>query len=168
MFKIGDYVAHYKEGVCEVMSIGKLNISCSDKEKEYYTLKPLYDAGGTLYTPVDNEKRQIREVISGEEAQALIDDMLNIEMIGVADEKRRELSYKEALLRNQCRDWISLIKTSYVRKMNRLASGKKVINVDDKYLNIAEKFLYGEFAVALGLPKDEVKGYISGYLKRES
>ena len=41
MFKIGDYVAHYKEGVCEVMSIGKLNISCSDKEKEYYTLKPL-------------------------------------------------------------------------------------------------------------------------------
>ena len=158
MFKIGDYVAHYKEGVCEVMSIGKLNISCSDKEKEYYTLKPLYDAGGTLYTPVDNEKRQIREVISGEEAQALIDDMLNIEMIGVADEKRRELSYKEALLRNQCRDWISLIKTSYIRKMNRLASGKKVINVDDKYLNIAEKFLYGEFAVALGLPKDEVKG----------
>ena len=168
MFKIGDYVAHYKEGVCEVMSIGKLNISCSDKEKEYYTLKPLYDAGGTLYTPVDNEKRQIREVISGEEAQALIDDMLNIEMIGVADEKRRELSNKEALLRNQCRDWISLIKTSYIRKMNRLASGKKVINVDDKYLNIAEKFLYGEFAVALGLPKDEVKGYISGYLKRES
>ena len=168
MFKIGDYVAHYKEGVCEVMSIGKLNISCSDKEKEYYTLKPLYDAGGTLYTPVDNEKRQIREVISGEEAQALIDDMLNIEMIGVADEKRRELSYKEALLRNQCRDWISLIKTSYIRKMNRLASGKKVINVDDKYLNIAEKFLYGEFAVALGLPKDEVKGYISGYLKREA
>ena len=168
MFKIGDYVAHYKEGVCEVMSIGKLNISCSDKEKEYYTLKPLYGAGGTLYTPVDNEKRQIREVISGEEAQALIDDMLNIEMIGVADEKRRELSYKEALLRNQCRDWISLIKTSYIRKMNRLASGKKVINVDDKYLNIAEKFLYGEFAVALGLPKDEVKGYISGYLKRES
>ena len=168
MFKIGDYVAHYKEGVCEVMSIGKLNISCSDKEKEYYTLKPLYDAGGTLYTPVDNEKRQIREVISGEEAQALIDDMLNIEMIGVADEKRRVLSYQEALLRNQCIDWISLIKTSYIRKMNRLASGKKVINVDDKYLNIAEKFLYGEFAVALGLPKDEVKGYISGYLKRES
>ena len=167
MFKIGDYVAHYKEGVCEVMGIGKLNISCSDKKKEYYTLKPLYDAGGTLYTPVDNEKRQIREVISGEEAQALIDDMLNIETIGVTDEKRRELSYKEALLKNQCRDWISIIKTSYGRKMKRIASGKKVINVDDKYLNIAEKFLYGEFAVALGLPKDEVKDYLAAYLKKE-
>ena len=166
MFKIGDYVAHYKEGVCEVTSIGKLDISCSDKKKEYYTLKPLYDAGGTLYMPVENEKRQIREVITSEEAQALIEDMLNIETIGVTDEKRREISYKEALLRNQCRDWVAIIKTSYTRKMKRIASGKKVINVDDKYLNIAEKFLYGELAVALDMPKDEVKGYITDYLKK--
>ena len=52
MFKIGDYVAHYKEGVCEVVNIGKIDMGSSDKE--YYTLKPVYDAGGTVYTPVDN------------------------------------------------------------------------------------------------------------------
>ena len=40
MFEIGDYVAHYKEGVCEVTAVGKLDISCSDKKKKYYTLKP--------------------------------------------------------------------------------------------------------------------------------
>lgn len=166
MFKIGDYVAHYKEGVCEVTSIGKLNMSCSDKEKDYYTLKPLYDTGGTLYTPVANEKKQIREVISGEEAQALIKEMSDIELIGVADEKHRESFYKDALLKNQCRDWIAIIKTSYSRKMKRIASGKKVINVDDRYLNIAEKFLYGEFAVALNMSRDEVKGYIKESLGR--
>ena len=164
MFKIGDYVSHNKEGVCEVMSIGKFNMSCSEKDKDYYTLKPLYDAGGTLYTPVTNEKRQIREVISGAEAQALLKEISDIELIGVTDEKRRESFYKEALLKNQCRDWIAIIKTSYTRKMKRIASGKKVINVDDRYLNIAEKFLYGEFAVALNLPREEVKGYIKDYL----
>ena len=52
MFKIGDYVTHYKEGVCEVIDIGKLDMRCSDRKKEYYTLRPLYDAGGTLYMPV--------------------------------------------------------------------------------------------------------------------
>lgn len=161
MFKVGDYVAHYKEGVCEVTCIGKLDISCSDKKKEYYTLKPLYDTAGTLYTPVDNEKNQIREVISYEEAKKLIDDMPNIDTIWVADEKRREMLYREALIKNQCREWIAIIKTSYLRKMKRLASGKKVINVDDKYLNIAERFLYGEFAVALNIPKEEVKAYIA-------
>lgn len=38
MFRIGDYVAHYKEGVCEVVNIGKIDMGSSDKE--YYTLKP--------------------------------------------------------------------------------------------------------------------------------
>ena len=91
MFKIGDYVAHYKEGICEVTNIGKLDMSCSDKNKEYYTLKPLYNQGGTLYTPVSNEKKQIRDVISREEAEALIEEMPKIETFWVADEKRREV-----------------------------------------------------------------------------
>lgn len=165
MFKIGDYVAHYKEGVCEVMDIGRLDMSCSDRQKEYYTLKPLYNTKGTLYTPVANEKMQIRELISGEEARRLIDDMDSIETIGVTDEKKREVFYKEALLKNQCREWVALIKTSYMRKMNRLASGKKSINVDEKYLSIAEKFLLGELAVALDMPREEVRGYIAKCLE---
>lgn len=161
MFKIGDYVAHYKEGVCEVIDIGRLDMSCSDKQKEYYTLKPLYNAKGTLYTPVENEKRQIRELISGEEAKELIGDMDSIETIGVTDEKKREVFYKEALLKNQCREWVALLKTSYMRKMNRIASGKKSINVDEKYLSIAEKFLFGELAFVLDMSREEVRGYIT-------
>ena len=161
MFKIGDYVAHYKEGVCEVTNIGKLDIGCSDKNKEYYTLKPLYNQAGTLYSPVANEKKQIREVMSTEEAKALIETIPEIETIWVPDEKRREAFYKEALLKNQCKEWIAIIKTSYLRKMKRLASGKKSINVDEKYLNIAEKFLYGELAVALDMKKDDVREYIA-------
>ena len=46
MFRIGDYVAHYKEGVCEVVNIGKIDMGSSDKE--YYTLKPVYDAAFRL------------------------------------------------------------------------------------------------------------------------
>ena len=61
MFKIGDQVVHYKEGVCEVTNIGRLDIRCSDREKEYYTLKPLYNAGGTLYMPLNGEESQLRK-----------------------------------------------------------------------------------------------------------
>lgn len=166
MFKIGDYVAHYKEGVCEITGIGKLDMSCSDRDKEYYTLKPLYDAGGTLYTPVANQKGQIRTLITAEEAEKLVEDMSEIEEIGVSDEKKREALYREALLKNQCREWVAVIKTSYGRKMRRISSGKKTIHVDDKYLNIAEQFLYGELAVALHIPKTEVRDYIKKKMKR--
>ena len=90
MFKIGDYVAHYKEGVCQVVDIGKISLSCSDNEKEYYTLKPIYDKDGTVYTPVENKKNQIREVITKQEAETLIAQLGDIEQLTVTDEKKRE------------------------------------------------------------------------------
>jgi len=165
MFKIGDYVVHYKESVCEVVEIGKLNLSFSNKDKEYYTLKPIYNTGGTVYTPVDNERKQIRTIITKEEAEMLIREMPEIKEIIVTDEKRREFFYKQALLTNECKEWAAIIKTAYLRKKKRMDSGKKSINVDDKYLSIAEKFLYGELAKALGIPKEDVKEYILKELK---
>jgi len=166
MYRIGDYVAHYKAGICEVVAIGKLDISCSDRRKEYYTLKPVYDSGGTLYTPVANERGQIRSVITGEEAGLLIKNMPEIEVLRVEEEKKREARYREAMLKNECREWVSLIKTTYSRKMKRLSSGKKVINMDDKYLTLAEGFLYGELATALEMSKEEVRQYIMDVLQK--
>lgn len=161
MFKVGEQVAHYKEGVCEVINIGKLDIRCSDRKKEYYTLRPVYDEGGTLYVPVESEKKQLRKVMSNEEASRLIEEMPSIETLDISEEKRREGIYKDALFQNQCRAWVSLIKTSYLRNRERISVGKKVINVDDRYLNSAERFLYGELAVALGISKEKVREYIS-------
>ena len=54
MFRIGDYVAHYKEGVCEVVNIGKIDMGSSDKE--YYTLKPVYDSKPERIYTVDNKR----------------------------------------------------------------------------------------------------------------
>lgn len=167
MFEIGDYVAHYKQGICEVVSIGKLDISCSDSDKEYYTLKPIYDAGGTVYTPVDNTRHQIRRILTKEEASELLDHIQEIEVLNVKSEKLREATYKESLLKNECKDWIALLKTSYTRKMKRLASGKKSINVDERYMNSAESFLYGELAVVLGMKREEIKKQILGCLRQE-
>ena len=160
MFKIGDYVAHYKEGVCEVIDIGKLDMSCSDKNKEYYTLKPLYDVGGTVYTPVENERRQIRGILSADEAKELIDHLREVKDLQVVDEKKREVLYKEALLSNQCQEWAAVIKTAYLRRKRRLSCGKKAVGLDERYLVIAERFLTGELAAALEVPRDKVKEYL--------
>ncbi len=160
MFKIGDQVVHYKEGVCVVADIGKLDMRCSDKNKQYYTLKPVYNEGGTLYMPVDGKEEQLRKVISPQEAKELIQSMPLIKELVIGDEKKRENFYKEALFKNQCQSWIALIKTSYGRKQERVRAGKKVINIDDRYLGSAEKFLLGELSVALEMPRDELKKYI--------
>ena len=52
---------------------------------------------------------------------------------------------------------LRIIKTTYLRKKERLEQGKKNTMVDEKYLNLAEKHLLSELCVVLGKNKDEVQ-----------
>ena len=41
------------------------------------------------------------------------------------------------------------------------------INVDERYMSSAEKFLYGELAVVMEIPRDKVSGYVKEHLDAE-
>ena len=113
-----------------------------------------------MYTPVDNEKSSLRRAITREEALELIDRIPQVETVWVLDEKRREEKYKEIMKQNDCMGWMQIIKTLYLKKQKRLAEGRKNTARDDLYLKLAEDFLYGEFAAALGVEKDQVEELI--------
>ena len=160
MFKIGEYIVYGMNGVCRVEEIGPMNMSGIDSNKVYYTLLPLYTKGSRVFTPVDNQKVVMRPVISKKEACDLIDDMKNIEQIDVADDKRRELAYKEAVKSCDCRQLVRIINTVLKRKEERLAQGKKMSACDERYLKQALDTLYGEFAISLKIDKGEVEDFI--------
>lgn len=160
MFKIGEYVVYGMNGVCRVEEIGSMSLSGIDSNKVYYTLLPLYTKGSRVFTPVDNQKVVMRPVISKQDACNLIDEMKKVEQIEVADDKHRELAYKEALKSCDCRELIRIINTVVKRKEERLAQGKKMSACDERYLKQAQDSLYGEFAVSLKMEKDEVEDYI--------
>lgn len=75
--------------------------------------------------------------------------------------------YKNCIVTQSVPEWISLIKTSYGRNKKRLLAGKKTINVDERYMSSAEKFLYGELAVVMEIPRDKVSGYVKEHLDAE-
>lgn len=160
MFKIGEYIVYGMNGVCRVEEIGPMNLSGIDSNKEYYTLSPLYTKGSRVFTPVDNQKVVMRPVISRQDACDLIDEIKSVERIEVADDKHRELAYKEALKSCDCRELIRIINTVLKRKKERLAQGKKMSACDERYLKQAQDSLYGEFAISLKMEKDEVEDYI--------
>lgn len=160
MFKIGEYVVYGMIGVCKVEEIGPMNLSGIDSDKEYYTLLPLYTKGSRVYTPVDNQKVIMRAVISKSDVCSLIDEMRDVEQIEVADDKHRELAYKESLKACDCRELVRIINTVQKRKEERLAQGKKMSACDERYLKAAQEGLYGEFAISLKIEKDEVEEYI--------
>jgi CarD family transcriptional regulator len=59
-----------------------------------------------------------------------------------------------------CGEWIRIIKTLYLRRVERTARGKKITSVDERYLKMAEDYLYSELELVLGIPKNRVEQYI--------
>lgn len=166
MFNVGDYMICGANGVCKVEEIGPLEVSGMIKERLYYTLRPVYASESTVFTPVDNEKIIMRPILTKEEAQALINDMPNIETFWIDDDKRREVLYKEALHSCECRDLVKIIKTCYLNGQARLAAGKKATMGDKKYFQMAEEHLYGELALSLEMDKSEVKEFVVSKVKK--
>jgi len=159
MFKVGEYVVYGTNGVCKVESIGTLNMGMGDRE--YYTLAPVYEKKSKLFTPVDNQKIIIRPVLTKQETDELIDEIENIDLLCVEDEKKREETYKEAMRTCDSKQWVKIIKTLYLRKQDRLSQGKKATSSDEKYLHMAEQNLYGELAFSLNIPKEDVEHFIT-------
>lgn len=161
MFEKGDYVIYGNNGICRVQDITTLSISGIDKNRKYYLLKPVYSSGSTVYTPVDTADTLLRPALSREEADRLIRSIPDIPLIPIADEKTLEKTYKEYMRSNSTRAWVQLIKTIYLRKEKRTMKGYKVTALDSRYFSLAESSLYGELAIALDKPREEVKSYIA-------
>lgn len=165
MFKVNDYIICGGNGVCEVLDIGIPSISTGDEKRQYYKLRPIYENGSTVYSPVNNDKVVMRKIISKEEANELINSIPSIETLRFDDEKLYQGKYKEVMHKYDCKEWIKIIKTSYLRREERFAEGKKSTSTDDKYLKMAEEYLFGELAISLNINKEEVKDFIAKQIK---
>lgn len=164
MFEIGDYVVYGSKGVCKVVDISDMDLGGSSRK--YYFLEPVQDQGSKVYLPVDNQKAVIRPVMTREEALELIDEIPEVEKLQVPDERKREVSYKDAMRQCSSRVWVSIIKTLYNRKRERIAMGKKITALDEKYLRAAENELYGELSIALDVSQEDAQKCVDKYIER--
>ena len=160
MFEKGEYVVYGSKGVCRIQDITNIDIPGVDQKRLYYIMHPVQNSEQTLYLPTDSTKAIIRRVMTKEEANRLIHDIPSIENLDVPNEKQREARYKQALHGCRGRDWISILKTLHQRKEERLAAGKKVTALDERYLRVTEQALYGELSVVLGIEKEHMHDYI--------
>ncbi len=167
MFEKGEYVVYGTKGVCLIWDIAPLDIPGVDKNRLYYIMRPVQDNNGTVYLPTDSTRAVIRRVMSEKEARQLIDEIPDIEQLWIADDKKRETSYKEAIRSCNSRAWVSIIKALYMRKCERLAAGKKVTALDERYLKAAEQELYGELSIALGVPEEEMESYLHDHIEKK-
>lgn len=150
MYKVGDYVV-YKRDVCRIVELKDIN------NQSCYVLNPIDDETLKITTNISNS--QIRNLINKEACEKLIELIPSIDIIK-SDDKNLENEYKKLLLSGDLKDLIKIIKTTYLRNQNRLSSHKKIGEKDDNYFKKAEKLLYNEMSISLGLTYDETKDYI--------
>ena len=167
MFNVNDYIIYGSNGVCMIEDICvPPKVDEEHKNKKYYVLRPIYSKGNTIYTPVDNTKVIIRKIISKEETKELIDSIPSIETISLSDDKARAEECKNALRSCDYNEWAKVIKTINIHKQERISLGKKIGQIEERLLHSAEDFLYGELAVPLEIPKDQVEDYIAKRIKK--
>lgn len=166
MFQKGEYVVYGTKGVCFVQDIAHVDIPGADRDRLYYILNPAQSKNGTVYLPTDSTKAVIRRVMSKKEAQQLIEEIPDIEHLHVTDEKKREEHYKEVMKSCSSRAWVSIIKTLNARKNERIAAGKKITALDERYLRAAQQELCGELSIVLGASREEIEACIYNRIQK--
>ena len=153
MYKKDDYVI-YKHEVCKIKEIKENKFMGNT----YYVMTPIDDESLIINIPVNSNL--LRKVISSEEAKILIEKIPNISPITNINEKNVETQYKELLNTDNHENLVKIIKTTYLRNENRINNKKKISDKDDKYFNLAEKYLYNELSISLNETIENIKEYI--------
>ncbi|MGI6212222.1 MAG: CarD family transcriptional regulator [Anaerovoracaceae bacterium] len=161
MYKVDDLIMYGGTGVCRVDKIGTLDFDGMDDGQLFYFLQPLYQEG-TIYVPVDNDKVFMRPVISAEEANELIDMIPSIdpEVIKCGSIQQMSKQYQSIIDTHQCTELIKLTKSIRKKKEDAIKQKRHLGQIDRKFMKRAEDLLYGEFAAALEIPRENVERYI--------
>lgn len=160
MFEVGDMIVYGRTGVCRVERIEE------NKNGRFYALMPLYQ-NCSILTPVEG-KVFMRPVISRDEAEELIAALPDLEAQPCEGKGLRELTdrYQVSIDSHDCREWAAMTKSIYAKRRIALREKRKFGAVDERFMKEGEALLFGELAVALDLPPEQVKGYIDQRLAK--
>lgn len=165
LLKIGEKVVYGKTGVCIVEGQCEKEF-IKNQKKQYFVLKPLGNQNNTIFAPVDGNKVFIRPIITKTQANELILKIPEISENTENTELTRE-QYETMIATHNCEDLVGLTTRLYQKKKSALENRKKAGLVDERYMALAEKLLFGELSAALEIPFENVKSYISEKLNNK-
>ena len=148
MFAAGEMVVYGGEGVCRVEGVGTPSLPGMDKTRLYYTLAPLYRSGQVM-TPVDT-RVLMRPLLTGQEVQELIAQLDQLPEEQAESHNTRAIKdlYHQVVASYDCKRLAGLIKGVCRRRSWAIHHGRKVSQMDERYLRRAEDALYGELGAA--------------------
>lgn len=151
MFKVNDYVK-YKNDVCVISNIKEI------RGFNYYTLAPIQDTSLIVNLPVDTNL--VKPLIEYNDAIKMIDDLPNLSVLNMTNDKALEQSYRKLLLSDETIDLFTIVKTAFLRNKKRNDSGRKLGSVDSHYYEEARKKLLLELSIVMHLDEDKIENIL--------
>jgi CarD family transcriptional regulator len=137
----------------------------SDTVSEYYVIKSIEkNNSSTFMVAVDNYKVPMREIMTREEIDLLINKIPDIETSFISDVRLRNKNQKELLRSGNSEELVKLIKSVYIRKDQADIQSKKISAADNDAFISAKKLLHDEIAFTLGITANEVPEYINNMI----
>ena len=150
MFQIGEYVVHKVHGICEIMDIVTI------ANRKYYKVTPSKDNKLTIYVPYTNENDIIRNIMSEQEANKLIEYMKGIDNDLVVDSKSRRDEFARLLTTGNIYDIAFLAKKLYILREEKLKNNRFIGVIDQDTFENANNRLIDELSLSLKVSKDDV------------
>ena len=161
MFQPGEKIVYGTTGVCTVQEVTpRDDLPGTAPGTLYYALEPL-SGSGVIYLPVDAPVF-MRPVITRQEAEALV---ARIPEMAAEAYHQRNLQmlrnhYQEVLQSHDCEKLLEMTMSIHVKEKQASKAGRKLGQIDARFQKRAEELLWGELAVALEIPVEEVPRYI--------
>jgi len=116
MLAVGQTVVYGTQGVCMVKEISMLKLGKT--KGEYYVLSPIDDPGSTVYVPTASEKlaNKLRPVLTGSEANALIDEAANEPLDWITSDNERKTVCDDIVKNGSRKQLMQLVGMLYRRR----------------------------------------------------
>lgn len=156
----GDVIVYGVRGVCTVTDVKVESLAGSDRE--YYLLTPRDDPRSVIYLPTDSDRidRYVKKMITKDEIIRLIDSLPEQEDQWIPDNRRRAEVFGKIVDGGDRAEIIRLIRVLSARRHALEGSGKKLGTADKNILEQAEKVVFDELALVLGIDHNEVEAFI--------
>ncbi len=162
MFSAGDYVVYGQSGVMLIVDIREETVL--GERKNYYVMRPFdAPADALTFVPYDSEKltSKIRPLMDKKEALEVVGSAFALpEEEWSEDLRARTAGFKKIMNDGSPSKILRMIMTIKKKIKEGKEEGKKSCLSDEVFMKKAEKLLYSELSLALGVEYDELDEYI--------
>ena len=165
MFTQGQMAVYGSHGVCVFLESETRTID--RKPVQYYVLEPVEQPGARFYVPKANPAAisKLSPLLSRQELNDLLRSEKESEQdYWIPEENRRKQRYRELIGSTDRSGLIAMVRCLHLHRKSQLEQGKKFHQCDENFLRDAERLLCGEFALVLGIEKNQVGEYIRSHL----